>query len=357
MLDNSFNQEKADAFSEKIIDTLNKGAIALAVSLGHRTALFDVMKNLPPSTSKQIADAAGLNERYVREWLGAMTTGRIVCYNPDNRTYKLPPEHAAFLTRDAAPNNLAAMLQYIPLLGSVEDRILDCFKNGGGVPYSEFPRFHDVMAEDSGQSVLPALIDSILPLAPGIVERLEEGIDVADIGCGSGKALVLMAKTYPNSRFTGYDFSVEGIYNARREAEAAGLNNIRFEIRDAAELDELENYDLITAFDAIHDQAKPRLVLEQICEALRPDGVFLMQDIDASSNLNQNLDHPIGPMLYTISLMHCMTVSLALNGDGLGTMWGRELAFDMLKRAGFAHVTIRNLPHDIQNCYYIVTKA
>lgn len=356
MLDSTFNQQKAEAFAEGLMDILNKGAIALSISLGHRTGLFDAMKKLPASTSAQIAEAAKLDERYVREWLGAMVTGRVIAFNPDNSTYRLANEHAAFLTRDAAPNNLAALLQYIPLLGSVEDKVVECFKNGGGVPYSEFPRFHEVMAEDSGQSVLPALIDLILPLAPGIIERLEAGIDVLDVGCGSGKALILMAKTFPNSHFTGYDFSDEGIGNARREAEAAGLANIRFEVRDVATIGEMEDYDLITAFDAIHDQARPAVVLREICDALRPDGTFLMQDIDGSSHVNQNLDHPIGPMLYTISTMHCMTVSLALGGDGLGTMWGRELAVDMLKAAGFKHVTIRNLSHDIQNCYYVVTK-
>lgn len=356
MLDSTFNQQKADAFAEGLMDILNKGAIALSISLGHRTGLFDAMKTLPPTTSAQIAEAAELDERYVREWLGAMVTGRVVCFNPEKHTYRLADEHAAYLTRDAAPNNLAALMQYIPLLGSVEDKIVACFKTGGGVPYSEFPRFHEVMAEDSGQSVLPALIDLILPLAPGIVEELAAGIDVLDVGCGSGRALILMAKTFPNSRFTGYDFSEEGIRNACREAEADGLANIRFEVKDVATIGELENYDLITAFDAIHDQARPAVVLREICNALRPDGTFLMQDIDSSSHVNQNLDHPLGPMLYTVSTMHCMTVSLALDGDGLGTMWGRELAVEMLKTAGFKHVCIRNLSHDIQNCYYIVTK-
>lgn len=356
MLDSTFNLNKAEAFSEGLLDVLNKSAIALAISLGHRTGLFDAMADLPASTSEAIADAADLNERYVRELLGALVTGRVVKYYPESQTYQLPAEHAAFLTRNAAPNNLAAIAQYIPLLGSVEDKVVECFRNGGGVPYSEFPRFHEVMAEDSGQSVLLALLDSILPLVPGIKDKLAEGIDVLDVGCGSGKALILLAVNFPNSSFTGYDFSEEAIGNARREAERLGLKNIRFEVKDAAAIGELENYDLITAFDAIHDQAKPAVVLREICDAMRPEGTFLMQDIDGSSNLNQNLDHPIGPLLYIISTMHCMTVSLALNGDGLGTMWGHELAVKMLKTAGFTHIEIRNLSHDFQNCYYIVTK-
>ncbi len=356
MLDTTFNQKKAEAFSENLIDTLNKSAIALAISLGHRTGLFDTMAELPFSTSEQIAEAANLNERYVREWLGAMVTGRVVNYDAANQTYKLPEEHAAFLTRKAVPNNLAATMQFVPLLGSVEEKVLNCFYNGGGVPYCEFPRFHDVMAEESGQTVLPALLDAILPLVPGIKEKLEAGIDVLDVGCGSGKALNFLAVNYPNSRFTGYDFSDEGIGNARREAERSGLKNIRFEVRDAAAIGEIGHYDLITAFDAIHDQAKPAVVLGEIFNALKSDGTFLMQDISGSSQVQNNMEHPISPFLYTISFMHCMTVSLALEGDGLGTMWGEEKAREMLKDAGFNKVSVSQLDHDFMNSFFVAGK-
>ncbi len=241
-------------------------------------------------------------------------------------------------------------------MGSVEDGIVERFREGGGLPYSEYPRFHEVMAEDSGQGVVSALISAILPLAPGLLERLEAGIDVLDVGCGSGRALNLMARTYPNSRFTGYDFSEEAIGRGRAEAAGHGTSNIRFEVKDAASLDEKEAYDLITTFDAVHDQAHPATVLEGIADALRPDGVYLMQDIAGSSHLQNNMDHPLGPFIYTISTMHCMTVSLAQNGDGLGTMWGEEKAREMLGEAGFTDVEVRQLPHDIFNNYFISTR-
>ena len=191
------DRAKAEEFAERMVGVLNEGAIALMTSIGHRAGLFDAMAGLPPSTSDQIADAAGLNERYVREWLGAMVVGKIIEHDPQEGTYQLPQEHAAFLTRAASPDNIAAFAQYIPLLGSVEDGIVESFKRGGGVPYSAFPRFHEVMAEDSGQTVLPALKDHILPLMGGLTERLEEGIDVLDVGCGSGKALTLLARKFP----------------------------------------------------------------------------------------------------------------------------------------------------------------
>ncbi len=348
---------KAEAFAERLLDILNSGAIALAMSLGHRTKLWDAMENLPPSTSRQIAELAGLNERYVREWLAIMVTSRFVDYDQANKTYYLPPEHAAFLTRSASSDNLATFAQYIAQLGSVEDRIVECFHRGGGVPYRYFKRFHQIMAEDSGQTVVAHLIDSILPVIPRLIDALEEGISVLDVGCGSGKALNRMAQVFPNSQFKGYDFSPEGISNARTEAQQLELTNVQFEVKDAATISEIEQYDLITTFDAIHDQAQPDVVLKNIYQALKPDGFYLMQDIRAKTEVGDNLDHPLAPVLYTVSCMHCMTVSLAEGGMGLGTMWGEEKTLEMLREVGFKSIEIEQLDHDIMNNFYIIQKS
>ena len=159
------------AFEKKVVDILNAGALNLMLSVGHRTGLFDAMAGMVPTTSAEIAKKAGLQERYVREWLGAMTVSRIVDHDGKAGTYALPPEHAALITRGAPNGNLAVFAQYIPLLGTVEDDVVRCFREGGGVPYERFGRFHEVMAEDSGQTVLPALIEKILPLIPGLIGR------------------------------------------------------------------------------------------------------------------------------------------------------------------------------------------
>jgi SAM-dependent methyltransferase len=346
----------AEAFGERLLDTLNAGALSLMISVGHRTGLFDTMAALTPATSREIAERAGLDERYVREWLGAMVTGGIVDVEAGSRTYRLPPEHAVSLTRAARPNNLAVICQWIPLLGSVEDRIVECFRQGGGVPYSAYPRFHEVMAEVSDQAVVAALVDDILPGIEGVPERLEAGIDVLDVGCGSGRALNLLAATYPNSRFAGYDFSEEAVAVANAEAQGRGLENVRFEARDVTQLEDADAFDLITAFDAIHDQARPDAVLAGIARALRADGLFLMQDIAGSSHVHRDVEHPIGTFLYTVSCMHCMTVSMANDGAGLGAMWGRETACRMLADAGFGNVEVRSLPHDVINFYYTARK-
>ncbi len=185
MTTRGIDQAKAEAFAERMLGTLNEAAVALMTSVGHRTGLFDAMAGLPPSTSEQVAYASGLNERYVREWLGAMVTGGIVEHEPEGGTYVLPAEHAAWLTRAATPDNIAVTAQWIPLLGSVEDGIVESFEKGGGVPYSAYPRFHEVMAEESAQTVVAALTSSILPLVPGLTERLEAGIDVLDLAAAA----------------------------------------------------------------------------------------------------------------------------------------------------------------------------
>ncbi len=352
----TFDPAKAEAFAGNLLSVLNYGALALMVSIGHRTQLFDVMADLPPATSLYIAEAAGLKERYVREWLNALTVGHIVEYDAATKTYCLPVEHAAFLTRAAASDNMATFFQHIANLAIVEDRIVECFAVGGGVPYSAYRRFHEVMAEDSGQTIVEAMENHILPLVPGLIERLRQGIDVLDVGCGSGRAMNKLACLFPASRFRGYDFSAEAIAVATAEAQAHGLTNVQFHVKDVTHLDEVGRYDLITTFDAIHDQAHPDQVLHNIYNALRNDGLYLMQDIRATTEVSGNLHHPLAPFLYTISCMHCMTVSLAEGGMGLGTMWGREKASEMLAEAGFTSVELRELPHDIMNDYYLVRK-
>ena len=340
------------SFEDEMLDVMNKAALALLLSVGHRTKLFDVMSKLEPSTSKEIATAANLHERYVREWLGGLVTSKIIDYEPESQKYSLSKEKAEYLTRDGE-YNFASSMQWIPALAYVEDHIVDCFETGGGVSYEMFNRFHTVMAEESQQTVLPALVGQILPLIPTF-EKLNSGLKVLDIGCGSGRAINLMAKSFPNSHFTGYDFSSEAIQNAKNEAEKLGLNNVTFEKQDAANFDSDNSFDIITAFDAIHDQANPEKVLENIKKALKPDGIFMMQDIRASSKLENNMEHSLAPYLYTVSCLHCMTVSLALEGKGLGAMWGKELATQMCQDVGFSSVEVKTLEHDPINYYYIV---
>lgn len=352
--------ETAQEFSERMVATLDSASLTLMLSVGHQTGLLDTMAGLGPSTSAAIAEAAGLNERYVREWLGGMTTGHVVDYDAENGTYSLPAHRAGVLTRAAGPQNLAGVAQFIPLLGDVEQKIIGCFRDGGGLRYTEYPRFHKLMAEQSGAVFDVALVDVVLPLVDGLVERLNSGVEVADFGCGSGHAINVMAAAFPASRFTGIDFSDEAIAAGAAEAAGLGLTNASFESHDLSRLDEapekaskIEAYDVITAFDTIHDQAQPARVLANIYRAMRPGGVLLMADIRASSRLEDNVGVPMSTYLYTVSLMHCMTVSLALDGAGLGTAWGTQLATSMLADAGFGDVRVAEIESDPLNNYYV----
>lgn len=354
-----FNEARAEAFAGNLLSTLNNGALCLMISIGHRTRLFDIMRNMLPATSKEVAAAAGLSERYVREWLNTMVCARIVKYEPIAGRYTLPAEHAAYLTRAAGSDNMSLHFQHIGVLAGVEDDIVECFQRGGGVHHDKFPRYQAVMAEDSAVSVLSMLESRVLPLVPGLVDRLRQGAYALDIGCGSGRIMNQLAALFPESRFYGIDVSQEAITQARAESVRRGLNNVEFIPKDVTDFDEtapIAAYDLTTTFDAVHDQARPLAVLKGINRSLKSDGVYLMQDTKSSRYVERNVDHPLGVFLYTTSCMHGMTVSLAAGGEGLGTMWGEETTRDYLERAGFRSIEIHRLPHDVQKSWYVVRK-
>ena len=351
-----YDNSKAEEFASKMFQFLNSGMLSLMISIGYKTGLFDIIAELKPSTSQEISQAAKLNERYIREWLGAMVTGKIIEYDPLTEKYSLPKEHSAFLTRKSGIDNLAVLAQYVSLMGNVEDKIVECFRNGGGLPYSEYPKFQQLQAEETARIFDSKLTNQILPLIPEIDIRLNDGIKVLDIGCGRGHAINLMGKAFSRSEFTGCDISHEGISSAKEEAKNMGLANVQFEIKDALLVEELGKFDLITAFDTIHDQVQPTKVLKAINASLNNDGFFLMQDIAASSKVEKNIDSLLAPILYTISTMHCMSVSLAFDGEGLGTMWGKELAVNKLTEAGFKDIKVKNVEGDIMNYYYVSRK-
>ena len=354
------SREKSAAFLANMTSIMNGGALALMCSIGHKTGLFDTMAGMAPATSAEIAAAAGLDERYVREWLSAMTAGSIVDHDSRGAdgagTFFLPPEHSGLLTRAAGPLNLTTYCQYVGLLGEVEDEVVACFRDGGGVPYDRYPRFQELMAESSGQRLAGSLISQVVPLLPGGHDRLATGIDVADVGCGSGRALNMLAAEFPASRFVGYDIADAALDRARAEAAAHGHDNVEFVTRDAAALGETERFDLLTSFDAVHDQAHPDRMLGGIFEALRPDGTYLCVEPKASSHLHENLELPMAPMVYTISTMHCMTVSLAYDGAGLGTAWGEQLAVQMMSDAGFVDIEVTGIKADRGNHYLIARR-
>ncbi len=351
-------------FEQKMTDILNYGALNLAMAIGYKNRIFDVLQDLDkPATLDEIAEASGLSKRYLKEWLAIMVTGGIVeLQSAGGRedAYFLPPEHASFLARKSNGTNLGVYTQEIPLLTSCAmDSVNKGFETGEGISFSKYPDFQQFMSQLADAKHEQILVEKFLPSVENgkLVERLTSGIRVCDLGCGQGVALNLMARAFPESEFTGIDNHEPALARGRQQAAKNGLANVVYRNMDAAAIcgnkDFYQKFDYICAFDAIHDQSHPLEALKGIRYMLVPGGLFSMIDIKASTVLAENMDHPMGPFLYTVSLMHCMPIGLNDNGTGLGMMWGRQKARDMLKQAGFEHVEILDMEYDGFNLHYL----
>lgn len=347
--------QRIEEFAGTVLSIYTGSMLTYMIDIGHRTGLFTAAA-AGPATSEELADRAGLTERYVREWLGAMATGHIVDYDPTDQTYSLPAEHAAVLT--AGPMSLAPIAAFQTHLGKHVHQVARAFREGGGVPYAEYrPEFTDVMDGISRTAFDGFLVDAYLPLVPGAVDRLRSGARVADIACGTGHALILLARAFPASTFVGFDFDHGAIARARAEASGAQLDNVTFEVCDVAHLSVDEPFDLVFVFDAIHDQVDPTGVLRAIHDALVPDGTFVMTEPHAGDSLEENLANPMATIMYSASTLHCMTVSLAHGGAGIGTVFGERLARQMLTDAGFNDIQVHPAPGDPLNAVYVSRKV
>ena len=352
--DGPVDSEPPGAFAGHLVRTLTGGALTMLISLGYRTGLFEAAA-AGPATSTGLADRAGLQERYVREWLGAMVTGGFFRYDPVTREYALPAEHAHFLTGPGAANAgpMAAMLQ--AFAGALPE-LEQCLRTGGGLAPGAFaPHFAAAGAEpgDTWRRVYDEhLVGGFLGAVPGLPARLAAGAAVLDLGCGTGHAVTVAARAFPASRFLGVDIDEHAVTTAQSRRAWLGLGNAAFVIGDAAALPARPRFDLITAFDAVHDQRSPQEVLRRVRSALAPGGVFVMVDAKFSSHLAGNVGNPLAALCYAISLMYCTPVGLGGGGAGLGAMWGTELAGQMLAEAGFSRVEMLDSPRP-QNCIYV----
>jgi ubiquinone/menaquinone biosynthesis C-methylase UbiE len=348
-------------------DILNYGALNLAMAIGYRTGLFDIMDRLDgPQTAGKIAAQAGLHVRYVTEWLGVMAGGGIVELSKGGEgqnLFALPQHHADFITRRAGNANLGVYTQEIPLLTTCAlEPVIKGFYTGSGVGYDHYPQFQAFMTELANAKHREVLVDTFIPAVDDgrLLIRLHTGIRVCDLGCGEGLATILMAQAFPDSRFIGLDISKAAIDIGVAEAARLGLTNIEFVVTDAARMPEMAAYgkafDYVTAFDAIHDQTCPLEVLKAVRFMMKEDALFSMVDIAAASDMAENVNHPMAPFLYTVSMMHCMPVGLADGGAGLGMMWGKEKAVQMLREAGFTQIDVQEIPEDAFNLHFLCRK-
>ncbi|HTF35198.1 MAG TPA: class I SAM-dependent methyltransferase [Myxococcota bacterium] len=330
------DREKVQAFMEQFMGMTTGAALLAVTEVAGRTGLLSTLAGRGPQTLGAIAAESGLHERYLREILSALAAGGILRYDPASEAFELTSEVAACLADEKSPYFLGGWSQFLPALYRAIPGVARAMREGGGVSYAEFGS-EAVEAIDRANSpgMRVLLTRKWLPTLPSVVKRLEQGARVADIGCGSGTSTLTMAKAYPRSEITGYDIDATALARARSAAEREGLANARFEQRSAEDLPQQPSFDLVTAFDVVHDLARPRAVLRRIREALAPDGTFLLVEPAAGDSLTENLN-PGGALLYSISTLYCMTVSLSQGGEGLGAAYGPKRAEALCRDAGFA---------------------
>jgi SAM-dependent methyltransferase len=339
------DQAKMEAFVHKVLGDTSATLTTILAVLGDRLGLFKDLAAHGPATSDELASRLGMHERYAREWLGGMASAGYLEYEPATRRFTLPPEHAPALAQEGGPVFFGGIYQELPAVTGVLDQLTVAFRAGGGVPQSAYSdqmwdgleRFTSIWFEN-------LLTQQWLPAMPDVQAKLERGAQVADVGCGRGRALIKLAQTFPNSRYMGYDVFGPTIERATANARAAGVaDRVRFAQRDVSK-GLPEPYDVITTFDVVHDAVDPVGLLWTIRQGLRTDGIYVCLDINCSEKLEDNRG-PLGALLYGFSVLYCMTTSLAGGGMGLGTLGFHEAKVrELCAEAGFSQV--RRVPFD-----------
>jgi len=348
------DQDRVDEFAGRILNDGSRMMLAPLAYIGDRLNLFESLYEEGPLTPEAFGEVTSCDARYLEEWLSAMASAQWIEYDPERGTFDLPPEHALFLVDEDSVHYLAGFLEQAHAMAEMADDLMNCFRSGGGLTmeqhHPDMPRLIDRAGAPAFKNFLPDVW--IGELLPEVDRRLREGGRVADVGCGSGRALTEMARGYPNSRFEGFEPNEASAERARRRVRKEGLEDrITIHASPASAMSP-DNYDLVTTFDVIHDLPEPQAVIDAIRAALRPGGTYLMQEINASEKL-EDMRGPLGTMLYSISTMYCLTVSLAHDGAGIGTCMGESLPRDMCGEAGFA--SFERLP--FEHPFFVVYAA
>jgi 2-polyprenyl-3-methyl-5-hydroxy-6-metoxy-1,4-benzoquinol methylase len=350
------NPQRVKEIAEHVFGILGGALTSAMIHLGDRLGLYRALAGAGPLTSEEVARRTGLHERWVREWLRGQATARLVDYSGDGR-FALSPEAAMVLADERSPAFAAGGFCALPQQMAVLDRLPESFRTGIGLPYDALGPEGAVGVERLlGPWFRTQLVPAALPALDGVVPKLERGARVGDIGCGAGVAVLEMAAAYPRSEFHGWDISKHALARADANARAAGLRNVTFHDARADALPADARFDLITTFDCIHDMAHPAAVMGAIRKALRPDGTWLIADINCKATFEENLaDNPLAALEYGFSVLCCMSSALSEpGGAGLGTLGFTEpLARRMTAEAGFGRFTRHDLDNPF-NAYYEV---
>ncbi len=349
--DTNLDLEKAKQVAQTVIGDVATVVHGALCYIGDRMGLFKAMMDAGPLTVGALASKAGLNERYVKEWLGAMAAAHYVEYDAVNDAYLLTREYAAALADEDSPFFIGSYFQMAQAAVSIAPKVADAFKTGKGVTQAEYPSgFFESAERNSRTRYLHKLLRKWIPAMPQVVELLQAGGLAADVGCGGGRAAIMIAQAFPKARLIGYDIHAESIERARRNAQEAGVaDRVSFEISDGSKLPE-GKFDFVSTFDVVHDAVDPAGLMGAIRRALKDHGTYLVQEVNVSNEVKDNL-RPMGKMIYSVSTLYCMTTSLANGGAGIGTAMGEPKARELATQAGFSRFTRLPIKDDFAVLY------
>jgi SAM-dependent methyltransferase len=343
--------EKAKQVAQTVVGDVATVVHGALCYIGDRMGLFKAMMNAGPLTYDALAAKAGLSPRYVKEWLGAMAAAHYVEYDAAGDAYLLTPEYAAALADEDSPFFIGSYFQMAQAAVTVAPKVADAFKTGKGVTQAEYPvSFFEAAERNSRTRYLHKLLRKWIPAMPQVVEQLQTGGLGADVGCGGGRAAIMIAQAFPKARLIGYDIHAESIERARRNAQAAGVSDrVSFEVSDGSRLPE-RKFDFVSTFDVVHDAVDPAGLMSAIRRALKDNGTYLVQEVNVSHEVKDNI-RPMGKMVYSVSTLYCMTTSLANGGAGIGVAMGEPKARELATQAGFSRFTRLPIKDDFAVLY------
>jgi SAM-dependent methyltransferase len=328
--------DKVKAFAGVMVNDLGAAMQGALSYVGDRLGIFKALATAGPVTVAELAQRTGLNDRYLREWLGAMTAAKYIEYDPATTRYTMSPEHAMILADENSQFFMGGMIQAVVPEVSMAPKLIESFRTGKGLAQSEYPpEVFEAIERGTAPMYRHHLISKWIPAMPAVEARLKQGAVALDVGCGSGRATITLATAFPNSRFDGCDAHAGSVDRARANARAAGVaDRVEFDVVDCTNLP-ADKFDFISCFDVIHDSVDPVGLMKSIRAALKPDGIFLMVEVNVSARPEENIN-PMGRMMYAASTLYCMTVSLAHGGAGIGALMGEEKARELAAEAGFS---------------------
>jgi 2-polyprenyl-3-methyl-5-hydroxy-6-metoxy-1,4-benzoquinol methylase len=348
--------DKAKKTAEHVFDMLSGALVSAMIYLGDRMGLYQVLSGAGAVTSAELAQKTGLHERWIREWLYGQAAAKLIDYKGEGR-FELCAENAHVLANENSPFFLAGGFCALPQQMAVLNLLPESFKSGRGLTYDQLgPEVNRGVERLLAPWFRTQLVPTALPRLDGVVSKLQAGAKVADIGCGSGVALIEMAKAYPRSAFHGYDIAKIPLARASANAKEAGVSNISFHDAAVDPLPGDASHDFITTFDCLHDMTRPDLVMAAIRKAIKNDGTWLIADVHGQPTFEQNLsENPLAPVMYGFSVICCMSSALSEpDGLGLGTLGFPEpVAREMTAKAGFTRFVTRDFENPI-NAYYEV---